>query len=104
MREKESEYAQERGIETLYLGLGMITWTASDGGRDPRAPIVFVPVEILDDPKRRGELARAMEIDEPAARLAPLHAMEVTTLDITSTGVSNSIRSCNTNPTSCGTK
>jgi error-prone DNA polymerase len=42
----------------------------------------------LDEREARGELARAMDVDEPAAQLAPLRPIEATTLDIDATGVS----------------
>jgi error-prone DNA polymerase len=43
----------------------------------------------LDEREARGELARAMDVDEPAAQLAPLEPIEATALDIDATGVSD---------------
>jgi error-prone DNA polymerase len=43
----------------------------------------------LDERETRGELARGMDVDEPAARFAPLQPIEATTLDISATGVSD---------------
>jgi error-prone DNA polymerase len=43
----------------------------------------------LDEREARGELARAMDVDEPAAELAPLRPIEATALDIDATGVSD---------------
>ncbi len=37
---------EEKGIHTLYLALGMVTWPASDGGRDYCAPLLLSPVRI----------------------------------------------------------
>jgi error-prone DNA polymerase len=42
----------------------------------------------LDEREARGELARAMDVDEPTAQLAPLQPIEATALDIDATGVS----------------
>jgi error-prone DNA polymerase len=42
----------------------------------------------LDEREARGELGRAMEIDEPTARFKALAPLEATTLDIYTTGVS----------------
>ncbi len=42
----------------------------------------------LDEREARGELARAMDVEEPAAQLAPLQPIEATALDIDATGVS----------------
>lgn len=43
---------EERGIETLYLAMGFATWTPTDGGRPPHAPVLLVPISI--EPKGRG--------------------------------------------------
>jgi error-prone DNA polymerase len=43
----------------------------------------------LDEREARGELARGMDVDEPAPRLAALRPIEATTLDIDATGVSD---------------
>jgi error-prone DNA polymerase len=43
----------------------------------------------LDEREARGELARGMDIEEPAPRLAPLRPIEATTFDIDATGVSD---------------
>jgi error-prone DNA polymerase len=43
----------------------------------------------LDEREARGELARAMDIEEPATRLAPLAPVEATLLDLNATGVSD---------------
>jgi error-prone DNA polymerase len=42
-----------------------------------------------DEREARGELARGMDVDEAAPRLAPLRPIEATTLDIDATGVSD---------------
>ncbi len=38
--------AEEKGLATLFATLGMATWTAADGGRDPDAPILLLPVTL----------------------------------------------------------
>lgn len=37
---------EEKGLETLFLTLGMATWIPADGGRAPSAAILLVPVTI----------------------------------------------------------
>lgn len=37
---------EERGLRTLFLAYGMVTWTANDGGRNPQAPLVLIPISI----------------------------------------------------------
>lgn len=43
---KGLENLEEKGLSTLYLALGRCSWTAEDGGRDPFAPVLLVPVHI----------------------------------------------------------
>ncbi|MFM6157727.1 MAG: DUF4011 domain-containing protein, partial [Sphaerospermopsis kisseleviana] len=37
---------EERGLRTLFLAYGMVTWTANDGGRNLQAPLVLIPISI----------------------------------------------------------
>lgn len=37
---------EEKGLQTLFLAVGLATWPADDGGRDPAAPVVLVPVRL----------------------------------------------------------
>jgi hypothetical protein len=36
---------EERGLDTLFLALGVASWTAPDGGRNAAAPVLLVPIE-----------------------------------------------------------
>ena len=36
---------EERGLDTLFLALGLATWSSHDGGRNPAAPVLLVPLE-----------------------------------------------------------
>lgn len=38
--------AEEKGLQTLFVALGMATWTASDGGRPAEAPVLLFPVSL----------------------------------------------------------
>lgn len=38
---------EERGLDTLFLAMGLASWTAEDDGRDAAAPVVLVPVEVV---------------------------------------------------------
>jgi len=42
---------EERGLETLFLALGMATWPPDDEGRPPEAAVILLPIRI--DPKAR---------------------------------------------------
>ena len=55
---KGLENLEEKGLSTLYLALGRCTWTADDGGRDPIAPILLVPIQL----KLKGQDLGATEL------------------------------------------
>lgn len=46
IRDQARANREEKGIQTLYLALGMATWHTPDHGRPPAAPIWLVPVDI----------------------------------------------------------
>jgi hypothetical protein len=55
---------EERGLDTLFLALGLATWSASDGGRDPSAPVLLLPLEVTQSGGRNGQwlLGRAGDV------------------------------------------
>jgi very-short-patch-repair endonuclease len=55
LKAKAREFEEEKGLRTLFVAVGMLSWTAGDGGRDPVAPLFLVPVTIADDTRARGE-------------------------------------------------
>ena len=55
---KGLENLEEKGLSTLYLAIGRCTWTADDGGRDPIAPVLLVPISL----KLKGQDIQATEI------------------------------------------
>jgi hypothetical protein len=50
---------EERGLETLYVALGFVTWASADGNRPPNAPILLLPVKIDSSSRSR----QAMHIE-----------------------------------------
>ena len=54
-RAKAKENEEERGLPTLFVAVGMVTWPATDGGRAPLAPLFLVPVTVAEDKTTRGE-------------------------------------------------
>jgi hypothetical protein len=69
IHQKAKEFEEERGVHTLFLALGMLSWPSDDGGRAARAPIVLLPVRIVEDPHIRGDLAvRRADEGEPDCR------------------------------------
>jgi len=37
---------EERGLETLFLTMGMASWESDDGERPPMAPVLLVPIKV----------------------------------------------------------
>ena len=67
-RRARSDY-QEKGVRTLYLGMGQLCWSESgapSSEEDIRSPIILVPVELsratANDPFVLKKVARAKEI------------------------------------------
>jgi very-short-patch-repair endonuclease len=55
IRRKAVENMEEKGLDTLYLAIGMATWPVEDGGRPPSSPVILIPVTI----QTRGTQERA---------------------------------------------
>lgn len=51
---------EEKGLETLFLALGMATWTPTDGGRPPEAAVLLVPIHV--DARGAIKLKRSGEV------------------------------------------
>jgi very-short-patch-repair endonuclease len=57
LKAKAREFEEEKGLRTLFVAAGMLSWKAGDGGRDPVAPLFLVPVAIVEDQRLRGDFA-----------------------------------------------
>ncbi|HEY4358893.1 MAG TPA: AAA domain-containing protein [Acidobacteriaceae bacterium] len=71
---KALENQEEKGLNTLYLCVGFASWSAEDGGRDYKAPIIMIPVEF----KQRGRDQSAMDVElagEPGINPVLLHIL-----------------------------
>ena len=55
---------EERGLDTLFLALGIASWTAADGGRDSASPVLLVPIKAEQTAGRNGSwtLKRAGDV------------------------------------------
>ena len=62
---------EEKGLETLFLALGMATWTPTDGGRPPEAAVLLVPIHV--DARGAIKLKRSGELQ---VNPVLLHALE----------------------------
>ncbi|MGH8246355.1 MAG: DUF4011 domain-containing protein, partial [Gammaproteobacteria bacterium] len=67
--------AEEKGLATLFATLGMATWTAADGGRDPEAPILLFPV-TLELKGLRGQAFSIRRTGAVQVNLVLLHVLE----------------------------
>jgi very-short-patch-repair endonuclease len=87
IKAKSKELEEERGLRTLFVAVGMVSWPATDDGRAPLAPLFLVPVRLVDDPRVRGDLAlvrsdedeivvnRALMALAPAELSARIHSL-----------------------------
>jgi Protein of unknown function (DUF4011) len=72
---KALENVEEKGLVTLYLALGKATWPADDGGRDPEAPVVLVPITF----QQRGQVDSTLSVQlngEPQVNPVLLHVLK----------------------------
>src|SRR5262249_37084140 len=46
IRRRALSNLEERGLETLFLAMGMASWQASDEGRPAEAAILLIPTEV----------------------------------------------------------
>jgi very-short-patch-repair endonuclease len=46
VRNKANAHYEERGLETLYLAVGMATWTSQKSAATPAAPVLLVPLRL----------------------------------------------------------
>lgn len=65
--------AEEKGLGTLFLAIGMATWPATDGGRPADAPVLLVPISLGIKGARPFSLARNGSVQ---INLVLLHILE----------------------------
>jgi very-short-patch-repair endonuclease/DNA polymerase III delta prime subunit len=46
VRNKANAHYEERGLETLYLAVGLATWTSQKSAATPAAPVLLVPLRL----------------------------------------------------------
>src|SRR4029077_369922 len=67
---------EERGLDTLFLAMGLASWNADDGGRDASAPVVLVPIEVVAKGTRPDQW-RVRRAGEVRVNDVLLHALNV---------------------------
>ncbi len=77
LRRKAVSNLEEKGIETLFLAVGMATWPANDGGRPYESPVVLVPARIEARGSGEEEL-RLVVTGEPQINPVLLYVLEET--------------------------
>jgi very-short-patch-repair endonuclease len=65
--------AEEKGLQTLFVALGMATWVESDGGRPPDAPVLLFPVALETKGSRSFFIRRAGDVQ---LNLVLLHVLD----------------------------
>ncbi|MDQ6633542.1 MAG: DUF4011 domain-containing protein [Gemmatimonadota bacterium] len=75
IRRRATANAEERGLETLFVGYGMATWPVDDGGRPPESAVLLLPVTLNAGGReqRKVTIARAGEVKVNLALLHALH-------------------------------
>lgn len=75
IRSKALSNFEERGLETLFLAMGMATWRSADGGRPAEAAVLLIPA-VLDLRGREGQLFSLARNGPIQVNLALLHVLE----------------------------
>ena len=65
--------AEEKGLQTLFVSLGMATWNAVDGGRPPDSPVLLFPVALETRGSQSFAIRRAGDVQ---LNLVLLHVLE----------------------------
>lgn len=65
--------SEEKGLQTLFVALGMATWTASDGGRPADAPVLLFPVTLETKGSHSFSISRTGAVQ---VNLVLLHVLE----------------------------
>ena len=75
IRGRAVENSEERGLETLFIAMGMATWESPDGERPPEAPVLLIPLKVT--PRLRGGAGFALtRTGDIQANLVLLHVLE----------------------------
>lgn len=75
LQRKALSNLEEKGIETLYLAMGIATWPAADGGRPYDAPVLLLPARI-EARGRTGDYLRLTVAGEPQINPVLLYVLE----------------------------
>ncbi len=75
LQRKALNNREEKGVETLYLAMGIATWSAPDGGRPYAAPVLLLPARI-ETRGGAGEDLRLSVAVEPQVNPVLLYVLE----------------------------
>lgn len=65
--------AEEKGLQTLFVSVGMATWSVKDGGRPTEAPVLLLPVAVETKGSQSFSLVRTGGVQ---VNLVLLHVLE----------------------------
>lgn len=66
---------EEKGLATMFVALGMASWRAPDGGRNPDSPVLLLPV-ALETKGRSGAAVSVHRVGPVQANLVLLHVLQ----------------------------
>ncbi|MGK2966022.1 MAG: DUF4011 domain-containing protein, partial [Tepidiformaceae bacterium] len=75
IRKRALANLEDRGLGTLFMAVGMATWTPADDGRPPESAVLLVPIEV----EARGREGRALYLrrsGDVQVNLVLLHVLE----------------------------
>ena len=75
IRSRAQINSEERGIETLFMAMGMASWDSPDGERPPEAAILLVPLKV-EAHGRGGQGLSLKRAGEIQVNLVLLHVLE----------------------------
>jgi very-short-patch-repair endonuclease len=71
---KAQSNAEEKGLQTLFLALGMASWRSEDEGRPPSSPVLLIPIKITGS--GRSDVFHLARSGNAQVNLVLLHALE----------------------------
>jgi hypothetical protein len=75
IKRKAQSNAEEKGLQTLFLSLGMASWAVEDDGRPPSSPVLLVPLKITSA-GRSSDAFHLCRSGNVQVNLVLLHALE----------------------------
>ena len=75
IRKRADANREEKGLQTLFLAIGMASWPPADGGRPPEAAVILLPIEIHTK-GREGRSISIARAGDPQFNLTLAHTLD----------------------------